>query len=84
MGAGLFSGSGPVIIPKDVVNTPSKRSKRREDSVNEDSLERAKRLTAIRNLDSTGTFQGHILDETMDAAAKGRRKITSKAGIQAA
>lgn len=56
MGAGLFSGSGPVIIPKDAVNTPSKRSKRREDSVNEDSLERAKRLTAIRNLDSTGNF----------------------------
>jgi hypothetical protein len=56
MGVDFISGSGPVIMPKDIVNTPSKRSKRCEDSVNEESLERAKRLTIIRNLDSTGNF----------------------------
>jgi hypothetical protein len=41
--------SNQKLIQKNVVDvTPTKRSKRHEDSVDEDTMERDKRLTAIK------------------------------------
>jgi hypothetical protein len=69
------------LIQKNVMDiTPTKRSKRHEDSVDEDTMERAKRLSAIKNLDGEkGSLQGNILDEGVGNTAKWRRRTTNKA-----
>lgn len=52
--------------------TPTRRSKRRADSVDEDSVERAARMVAKRNLEfSDGYFQRYLLASLLVAAAEG-------------
>lgn len=75
--------SNQKLIQKNVVDiTPTKKSKRRECSVDEDTMERAKRLSAIKNLDGEkGSLHGNILDEGVGNTAKERRRATNKAGM---
>ncbi|KAJ1281684.1 hypothetical protein BS78_04G324700 [Paspalum vaginatum] len=57
--------------------TPVRRSKRREFTVDEDSLERAERLVAIKNLEipTTGNLQSNLLDTVMERSSKKKRPL---------
>ncbi|WVZ91345.1 hypothetical protein U9M48_037533 [Paspalum notatum var. saurae] len=73
------SALGQILTPskRGTSLTPVRRSKRREATVDEDSLERAERLVAIKNLESPpkSYFQGYILDKVLESTLKERQKL---------
>ncbi|CAL4896131.1 unnamed protein product [Urochloa decumbens] len=63
--------ASPIQVQVKEKVTPRRRSKRREESVDEDSIQRAARLTAIRNLEIPGGYiQRDILDPLLGYAAE--------------
>lgn len=67
------------------VSSPLRRSERRRLSVDEDSIERAARLVAKRNLEEPqGNLQSHVLDSIMGAAAKEGRQTPYKKWVSCA
>ncbi|CAL4985247.1 unnamed protein product [Urochloa decumbens] len=66
-------------------STPLRRSKRRAASVDEDSIDRAARLVAKRNLEADeGHLQRDTLDPVLDFVAKGGRATASYFGVSCA
>ncbi|CAN6249131.1 unnamed protein product [Urochloa humidicola] len=69
----------------DINGTPLRRSKRRATSVDEDSIERAARLVAKRNLEvDEGHLQRDTLDPFLVIAAEGGRATPSYFGVSCA
>ncbi|CAN6275168.1 unnamed protein product [Urochloa humidicola] len=69
----------------DVVGTPLRRSKRREASVDEDSIKRAARLVAKKNLEvDEGYLQRDTLDPFLVTAAEGGSATPSHFGVSCA
>ncbi|WVZ90621.1 LOW QUALITY PROTEIN: hypothetical protein U9M48_036906 [Paspalum notatum var. saurae] len=66
---------------------PIRRSKRREATADEDSLERAERLVALKNLeDSTksGHLQGYILGSLLELVAESEQQAFHEVGVSGA
>jgi len=63
----------PVAMLEELKETPTRRtSKRRANSLDEHSLDRAQRLTAMRNLDvPKDSFQGHTLGKDVGDTLQG-------------
>ena len=63
-------------------STPQRRSSRAAATADEDSVEKAAKLAAKRNLEETSVaVQRNILDPVLDAAAKRREKTAGVRGV---
>ncbi|CAO2038762.1 unnamed protein product [Urochloa humidicola] len=75
----------PTLQATDNIITPLRRSKRRAATADEDSIDRASRLVAKKNLEvDGGHLQRDALDSFLDFATKGRRATPSYAGVPCA
>ncbi|CAL5011144.1 unnamed protein product [Urochloa decumbens] len=78
----LESATPPTRVHAEMNATPLRRSKRREESVDEDSIQRAARLTAVRNLEIPGGYiQSDVLDSLLGYAAKTGRPTPNLMGV---